>query len=76
MIRNAFRPASGATDQIPASNQSDTRQRTCARRRGDQIEMLFAAVRESLVGTFETCRPALWMSVSGGRPEVNGRNDA
>ena len=30
MVRNSFRPASGATDQIQASNQSDTRQRTCA----------------------------------------------
>jgi hypothetical protein len=26
------------------------------------------------IGTFETCRPALTMSVSRGRPEVVGRN--
>ena len=33
---------------------------------------LFAAVHESAVGTFETCRPALMMSAYRGRPEVGG----
>jgi CheY-like chemotaxis protein len=30
----------------------------------------FVALHESLDGTFETCRPTLRMSVSGGKPEV------
>src|SRR5216683_2320528 len=34
--------------------------------------MQFAAVHESLVGTFETCRRAPRMSGVGGRPEVIG----
>jgi hypothetical protein len=33
-----------------------------ADRRGDRIEMPFAAVHESGCGTFETCRRALGMS--------------
>src|SRR6266852_481667 len=42
------------------------------------MKLLVAAVHESGSGTFETCRPTLTMSVSGGRPEVVGRrpNDA
>src|SRR5713101_3493330 len=43
------------------------------RRQGDRIEMPFAAAHESVHGTFETCRPALRMSVYPGRPEVTGR---
>ena len=43
-----------------------------ADRRGDRIEMPFAAAHESVVGTFETCRPALRMSADRGRPEVIG----
>ena len=35
-------------------------------------EMLFAAVHESLVGTFETCQPARKLSALRGRPEVSG----
>jgi hypothetical protein len=37
-----------------------------------------ATIAESVVGTFETCRPTLTMSVSEGRPEVadGGQNDA
>jgi hypothetical protein len=31
--------------------------------------MRFAAVHESLVGTFETCRPHRSMSVAGGKAE-------
>jgi hypothetical protein len=40
--------------------------------------MLFVAVHESLDGTFETCEPALKLSVHRGRPEVIGArpNDA
>ena len=34
--------------------------------------MLFAAVHESVCGTFETCRPTKRMSACRGRPEVNG----
>jgi len=34
--------------------------------------MQFAALHESLVGTFETGRPALKMSVHRGRSEVTG----
>ena len=41
-----------------------------ARRGGDRITTLFAALHESVAGTFETCRPALNMSAFGGRPEV------
>jgi hypothetical protein len=33
---------------------------------------LFAAVHESVCGTFETCRPVLPMSVHRGRPEAAG----
>jgi hypothetical protein len=43
-----------------------------ADRRGDRIEMPFAAAHESVVGTFETCRRTLRMSVYRGRPEVIG----
>src|ERR1700675_2700597 len=35
--------------------------------------MICAAVRESEIGTFETCRPALKMSGYRDRPEVAGR---
>ena len=41
-------------------------------RRSDRIEPLFAAVDESAVGTFETCRHTATMSVYGGRAEVVG----
>ncbi len=37
-----------------------------------QIRVLFAAAHESVVGTFETCRAALKLSVHRGRPEVIG----
>ena len=43
-----------------------------ARRRGDRIEIHFAAVHESLFGTFETCRRSLKMSAYRGTPEVIG----
>jgi NAD(P)-dependent dehydrogenase (short-subunit alcohol dehydrogenase family) len=43
------------------------------RRADNQSCVLFAAVHESPYGTFETCRPALKMSVYRGRPEVTGR---
>jgi hypothetical protein len=36
------------------------------------VQRPFAAVHESLVGTFETCRPDLSMSVHRGRSEVTG----
>jgi hypothetical protein len=37
-----------------------------------EIELQIAAVQESVVGTFETCRGGLMMSVVRGRPEVTG----
>jgi ABC-type uncharacterized transport system substrate-binding protein len=43
-----------------------------ADRRGDRIEMPFAAAHESVVGTFETCQPARKLSAYRGRPEVVG----
>ena len=39
---------------------------------GDRMTPWFAAVHESLVGTFETCPGGLRMSVAGGMPEVAG----
>jgi ABC-type uncharacterized transport system substrate-binding protein len=46
-----------------------------ADRRGDRIEMPFAAAHESVVGTFETCRRVLRMSVDRGGPdEVSPRS--
>jgi hypothetical protein len=39
---------------------------------GDRMTPWFAAVHESLVGTFETCRRTLRMSLDRGRPEVTG----
>jgi len=36
--------------------------------------MLFAALHESPIGTFETCRRTLRMSAVRGRPEVTGRH--
>src|SRR6202165_292639 len=38
----------------------------------EEREATIAAVHESVVGTFETCRRALKMSVHRGRPEVIG----
>jgi hypothetical protein len=38
-----------------------------------EIELQIAAVHESGVGTFETCRPVLRMSVHRGRTEVIGQ---
>ncbi len=38
-----------------------------------QIRVLFAAAHESVVGTFETCQPAVTMSASEVRPEAVGR---
>ena len=48
-----------------------------AARRGDRIELLFAAVHESLAGTNRTSRAGLMMSVDQGRPDVTftGRED-
>src|SRR6266850_1177858 len=43
-----------------------------ARRLGDRIKQVIAAVHESLHGTFETCRPALNTSVYRIEPEVIG----
>jgi hypothetical protein len=34
------------------------------------MTMLFAAVHESVVGTFETCPPVMRMSVHRGKSEV------
>src|SRR5258706_9898667 len=42
----------------------------CSRRRGDRIEMRFAAVHESLVGTFETSRDVRSLVAIGGKAEV------
>ena len=42
-------------------------------RRSDRIEPLFAAVHESAVGTFETCRCGLATSVDRGGAEVSFR---
>jgi hypothetical protein len=38
-----------------------------------RITMLFAAVHDSVVGTFETCGRTLSMSVDRARPEAAGR---
>lgn len=38
----------------------------------DRVRVLFAALHESRCGTFETCRPALTMSVLRGGPKVIG----
>ena len=44
-----------------------------ARRRGDRIETDLLQCISPVVGTFETWRPALTISVSRGRPEAVGR---
>jgi hypothetical protein len=45
---------------------------SCERRRGDRIGRAIAAMHESGIGTFETCRWALETSAFKGRPEVTG----
>jgi hypothetical protein len=49
-----------------------------ARRGGDRITTLFAALHESVAGTFETCRRTLTMSVYRGNSDssVEAQNDA
>jgi hypothetical protein len=42
-------------------------------RHGELAAAMLGATSMSLIGTFETWRPALTMSVSRGRPEVAGR---
>jgi carbohydrate-selective porin OprB len=54
--------------RMPFSYRRKNAARPC--RRGDRMMMLFAAVHESVVGTFETSRRAQKMSVPRGRPEV------
>jgi hypothetical protein len=45
----------------------------CKRRRGDRITLDIAAVHESLVGTFRTCRSSRTRSAQGGKAEVRLR---
>jgi putative ABC transport system substrate-binding protein len=63
-------PDQHAYCQIVASHHSSVV--VCFGRRGDRVEMPFAAVHESVAGTFAKCRPALRLSAYRGRPEVIG----
>src|SRR5258705_1450941 len=74
----ACRPAGRAADQVRTGDQFEDRKgawrrsadiASAARRRGDRIELSFAAVHESLVGTFRTWRDVLVESASRGKPE-------
>ena len=77
--RQTGSPPDTATDQIRTGDQPQDRQGArprraslfaAARRRGDRIVTLIAAVHESVVGTKRTCRNGRLMSALGGEADV------
>src|SRR6478672_5073866 len=60
-------PVSTLPTGTPQCTQPDcAADAVCPRRRSDRIATRFAAVHESVLGTFETCRVGLTMSVVRG----------